>query len=80
MDRIHVPMPETELYKKSRPRDQLVERYGESTVLRAEIATVLNILYITRICSPSEFMDTMEHQLHRIEEERMIQANLKEAR
>lgn len=75
-DKILVPMPESELYKKSKPRDDLVRRYGEATVSRAEVATVLNILYITRICSPSEFMDTMIHQCQRIEEERRLAAGL----
>jgi len=75
-DKIIVPMPETEMYKKTKPRDELVRQHGETTVLRAEVASILNLLYITRICSPSEFMDVMLHQLQRIEEERRIAAGV----
>lgn len=74
--KIIVPMPETKLYRETVKREDLVNRYGEATVARAETATVLNILYVTGICKPSEFIDTMMHQLERIEEERRAQANL----
>ena len=58
--KIWVPMPETEMYKKSSVRrDDLVRHYGESTVSRAEVASILNILYITGMVKPTDFTDIM---------------------
>lgn len=76
MGRNNVPMPETEMYKKSVRRDDLVQRYGESTILRAEVASILNIMYMTRMVSPSEFIDIMVQQCERIEDERRAAVNL----
>lgn len=78
--KIWVPMPETEMYKKSVPRDTLVQKFGEATVARAEVATILNILFITGVVRPSEFIDTMVHHCNRIEDERRAAARLDEDR
>ena len=75
-----VPMPETVMYRKSVKREDLVDRYGESTVARAEVATILNILYVTGMVKPSEFTDIMIQQCTRIEEEWRKAANLDEDR
>lgn len=76
MTRIYVPMPETEMYKKSIARDDLVGQFGEATVSRAEVSVVLNILYMTGIIKPNEFVDLMIAQCRRIEDERRKEANL----
>jgi len=75
-DKIWVPMPETEMYRKSVPRDELVQKYGEATVSRAEVATILNIMYVTGVVKPNEFVDVMINQCRRIEEERRTAARL----
>lgn len=75
-DKIWVPMPESDLYKKAVSRDELVNKFGESTVSRAEVATVLNIMMITGMIRPNEFIDLMVRQCNRIEEERRLAANL----
>jgi hypothetical protein len=79
-DRYGVPMPESEMYKKSVPRDDLVVRFGETTVSRAEVATILNIMMITGVIKPSEFIDLMVRQCERIDEERRLAARLDEDR
>ena len=79
-DRILVPMPESELYKKSVRRDEIVSRYGEATVSRAEVATILNIMMITGVIKPNEFIDLMVRQCERIDEERRLAARLDEDR
>lgn len=79
-DRILVPMPESELYKKSVRRDEIVSRYGETTVSRAEVATILNIMMITGVVKPGEFIDLMVRQCERIDEERRLAARLDEDR
>lgn len=78
--KIWVPMPETEMYKRSVKRDDLVGRFGEATVSRAEVSVVLNILYMTGMIKPNEFVDLMIRQCERIEDERRRDANLDEDR
>lgn len=73
-------MPTSDIYKKTISRDALVRQYGENTVLRAELASILNIMYVTGIMKPNEFTDIMMQQCQRIEEERRAQANLDEDR
>lgn len=69
-------MPEALLYKKTVSRDELVMRYGEATVTRAEVTTVMNIMIAVGICSSSEFVDIMLQQCERIEHQRRVDANL----
>jgi hypothetical protein len=78
--KIWVPMPETEMYKRTVKRDDLVGRYGEATVSRAEVAVILNLLYMTKIIKPNEFVDLMHMQCERIEDERRAAARLEEDR
>ena len=75
-DKIYVPMPESAMYKKTVSRDELVGRYGESTVSRAEVATILNIMMISGMIKPNEFIDLMVRQCDRIDEERRVAARL----
>jgi len=79
-NRILVPMPESDMYKKSIKRDDLVQQFGEATVSRAEVAVVLNILYMTGVIKPSEFADLMVMQCRRIEDERRAAVRLEEDR
>lgn len=74
--KIWVPMPETEMYRRAVSRDELVGRYGEATVTRAEVSVVLNILYMTGTIKPNEFVDLMVMQCERIEDERRKEARL----
>jgi len=74
--KIWVPMPQSEMYRKSVNRDELVGKYGEATVLRAEISVILNLLYLTGVIRPNEFIDSMVMQCNRIEDERRREANL----
>jgi len=67
---------QSEMYRRTLNRDELVNKYGESTVLRAEISVILNLLMITKIIHPSEFVDAMVSQCERIEDERRKEARL----
>lgn len=78
--KIWVPMPETEMYKRTVKRDELVNRYGEATVSRAEVSVILNLLYMTGMIKPNEFVDLMMMQCERIEDERRAAARLDEDR
>lgn len=78
--KIWVPMPESEMYKRSVKRDHLVERFGEATVSRAEVAVVLNLLYMMNVIKPNEFVDLMVMQCERIEDERRADARLESDR
>ena len=75
--KIGVPMPETMMYTKaSVRRDELVEKFGEATVSRAEVSVLLNLMFMTGMVRPNEFIDLMVMQCRRIDEERRIAANL----
>jgi hypothetical protein len=78
--KIHVPMPQAAAYGRTIDRDQLVRRYGESTVLRAEIAAIMNLLMAVGMISGSEFVDLVVRQCSRIDEERRGVARLEEDR
>lgn len=72
-----VPMPQTEMYQKSRtPRDDIVAKFGESTVSRAEVSTILNIMVVTGMVKPDEFIEILVQQCRRIEEERALAARV----
>lgn len=78
---IHVPMPTPETYDpRTVKRSELVARYGENTVLRAEVTTCLNIMLMVGMVKKQEFMDIMLRQLDTIEQKRRAQANLDEDR
>lgn len=73
-----VAMPESILYKKTVSRDALVQQYGEATVTRAELTTIMNIMIATGICSSNEFVDIMLQQCSRIDQQRRADARLDE--
>jgi hypothetical protein len=78
--KIWVPMPESDMYKKTMSRDQLVQRYGEATISRAELAVILNILFVSGVIKPNEFYDAMIQQCERIESVRRAVAGLESDR
>lgn len=78
--KIWVPMPEADAYKKSMSRDELVNRYGEATVTRAEMAVVLNLFIMMGVIKPSEFVDAMVAQCERIDDIRRREARLESDR
>lgn len=57
-------------------RDQLVARYGQVSVNSAELSVVLDIMMVTGMVKPSEFVDLMQRKLHRIDEQRRAEARL----
>jgi hypothetical protein len=78
---IWVPMPAAGLYGVDRAhpqtiRDRLVAEYGEVTVNSAELSVVLDVMMVTGMIKPSEFVDLMRKKLHRIDEERRRRAGL----
>lgn len=79
-DRIGVAMPTSDVYKKTASRDQLVQRFGESTVVRAEIATTMNIMIASGVCTSREFVDVMIRQCEMIEDRRRADARLESDR
>jgi hypothetical protein len=78
MRRIPVAMPTSDAYKKTVNRDALVQRYGESTVSRAELAAIMNIMIAVGVCSSSEIVDIVIRQCEMIEQRRRADANLDE--
>lgn len=75
-DKIIVPMPASEGFGGEHVRDRFVKQYGESSVNRAEIAVVTNILIAMGIINKHDFTDMLEHVLKRTEERRRHQAGL----
>lgn len=57
-------------------RDELVDRYGEGSVQRAELATALDVMILIGAIKPQEFFDVMMKRLHDIDERRRAAANL----
>jgi predicted protein tyrosine phosphatase len=57
-------------------RDQLVQQYGEVSVNSAELSVVLDVMMITGMIKPAEFVDLMQRKLHRIDEQRRAVARL----
>jgi hypothetical protein len=74
--RIGVAMPTADLYKRTVSRDEIVQRYGESTVVRAELAAVMNIMIAMRMVSSQELVDVIIRQCEMIDQRRRADANL----
>lgn len=77
--KIWIPQPATKLYGAGNThpetvRDRFVRQYGESTVQRAELSVVLDLLMLTGAIAPSEFVDVMSKKLSRIDQERQAAA------
>ena len=81
MSKIWVPQPATKGYGADgndpvNIRDQLVNQYGESDVLRAELQTCLDVLIISGMIKPQEFFDVMMKRLYHLDQMRRATANL----
>lgn len=79
--KIWVPQPATRGYGASGGdpvtiRDQFVNQYGEGTVQRAEIQTILDVIIITGLIKPQEFFDVMQKRLYHLDQMRRAAANL----
>lgn len=83
--RIWVPQPASKAYGAQggdpvSVRDQLVDRYGESTVQRAELQTIIDVIMLTGIIKPQEFFDIMMKRLYHLDQMRRAAAGLDEDR
>lgn len=61
-------------------RDQLVQQYGEVSVNSAELSVILDVMMVTGMIKPSEFIDLIQRKLHRIDQQRRAAARLEEDR
>lgn len=57
-------------------RDQLVNQYGEGSVTRAEMQTILDVIIISGLIKPQEFYDVMMKRLYHLDQMRRQAANL----
>lgn len=57
-------------------RDRLVDQYGEGSVQRAELQTVLDVIILSGLIKPEEFFHVMSKRLHDIDQRRRAAANL----
>jgi hypothetical protein len=75
-----VPQPASKGYSAAGDsqtvRDRLVDMYGDGTVTRAELATVIDVLIVTGMIKPQEFMDIMQKRLYHLDQQRRTAANL----
>lgn len=83
--KIWVPQPASKLYGAGGGdpisiRDQLVNQYGEGTVQRAELQTMLDVVILAGLIKPQEFFDVLMKRLHHIDQARRAAANLDEDR
>lgn len=67
--KIYVPMPEAGSYNEG-TRDQLVTKYGEASVTRAETAVLINLMIAVGVIKQSEFIGYMVEILEKAEEHR----------
>lgn len=57
-------------------RDRLVDMYGEGTVQRAELQTILDVIIISGLIKPQEFFEVMQRRLYHLDQVRRAAANL----
>ena len=78
--KIWVPQPASRGYAPGGDpvsvRDQLVQQYGEGTVNRAEIQTILDVIIISGLIKPEEFFTVMQKRLYKLDQMRRAAANL----
>jgi len=73
--RIYVPMPTAESYQGN-TRDKLVQKYGEASVTRAEIAICINVMMAVGVIKQSEFVSLLVEILEKAEQARRRQAGV----
>jgi hypothetical protein len=59
-------------------RDQLVQKYGEASVLRAEISICIQLLIMNNVISGSNFIELLEHLLNKNEDRRRSAAGFRD--
>ena len=79
--KIYVPQPATRGYSAGgndpvSVRDRLVQEYGDGTVTRAELATVLDVIILSGLIKPQEFFEVMTKRLAHLDQMRRAAANL----
>ena len=72
-NKVWVPTPASKLYADRQGntpetiRERFERQYGEATVTRAELSTVLDVMMMTGMIKPSEFIEVISRKLARIE-------------
>jgi hypothetical protein len=61
-------------YGEGNKRDQLIRRYGEVSVMHAEVAACVTILMHLGIVKKTEFVELVEHSLQAADIRRQSQA------
>ena len=79
--KIQMPTPD---YGNRQAQDyrnrELVPRYGEATVMQAEITACIQLLFMTGIIKPSEFAEMVGRICYKVDQRRREAANLDEDR
>lgn len=72
---IYVPMPQSNsIYGQGGKRDQLIRRYGEVSVMHAEVAVCVTIMAEIGVIKKSEFVELVESSLQAADIRRQRQA------
>lgn len=71
LNKLWVPQPASNLYavggEAETIRDRFVRQYGEGTVLRSELQICLDLMMLTGVIKPQEFVEVLERKLNRTE-------------
>lgn len=73
-EHVYVPMPGAPIYGDMSKRDQLIRRYGEVSVMHAEVAACVMILVELGIINKQEFVELVERALQAADIRRQRQA------
>jgi len=60
---IYVPMPGSPVYGNMNKREQLIKRYGEVSVMHAEVAACVTIMTAVGVIKKEEFVELVENAL-----------------
>ncbi len=72
---IYVPMPQSEFaYGEKTKRDQLIRRYGEVSVMHAEVSACVSVMILLGIIKKQEFVELVERALQAADLRRQRQA------
>lgn len=72
---IYVPMPQSRtVYGDGSTRDQFIRRYGEVSVMHAEVAVCVTVLSELGIIKKSEFVELVKNALEAADRKRQLQA------
>jgi len=76
-------MPASEAYRQrgAEPesvRDRFAREYGSATVSAAELQVCIDILILTGVIKPQEFVEVLERKLKRVDRMRRLQAGVSE--